>query len=260
MPEVPLEMQDRSEWPGPRLVDDRHREERQKIMTHDFREIRDRIEKEFADMLGPDLKANAARAVYVVLMSETAILSADADFSGLHEPAMAGWFRDTISPRWKGLGPTFLLHDLHIAESGDTAHDLFVGTAIHELAHVINFPGLYSRDSESDAQPLPDGFVNVVVTSPGLDNQSTRHGHGVAWLRLCIHLTHRMQARGWDIALPFVVDREHYGYSSTSCYRRALGDEPARLAEVPLTTITSIDPPKLFSDLWIADVTNWPDV
>ena len=35
-------------------------------MPHDFREIRDRIEKEFADMLGPDLKANGADRVHIV--------------------------------------------------------------------------------------------------------------------------------------------------------------------------------------------------
>lgn len=224
----------------------------------DFRKLRDRLENEFASLLAADLSANAARAVYIVLVSETAILSADADFSGLHEPSMAGWFRDIIGPRWKGLGPTFLLHDLHIAESGDTSHELFVGTAIHELAHALDSPRLYCRESET--QQLPDGFVNVVATSPGLDNQSVRRGHGGNWLRLCIHLTHRLQARGWDIALPFVIDRQYYGYSSTSCYRRALGDEPTRLEAVPLTTIQHIDPPKLFSDLWIADVTDWPDV
>ncbi len=232
-----------------------------KTIAADFRELRAQLEVEFSDLLAPDLAANAARAVYIVLVSETAILSADADFSGLHEPSMAGWFRDIIGPRWKGLGPTILLHDLHIAESGgDTSHELFVGTAIHELAHALSSPGLYSRDSESDAQPLPDGFVNVVATSPGLDNQSARHGHGVAWLRLCIHLTHRMQARGWDIGLPFVIDRVHYGYQSTSLYRRALNDEVTQLASTPLTTIKNIAPPQPFLDLWNSDLAAWPDV
>lgn len=225
--------------------------------SHDFRPLRDRLETEFATLLAPDLAAIGASQVYVVLLSETSILGDDAQFRGLFSPAMPFWFRAEIGARWRGAGPTFLLNDI----SPDCQDpDSFVGIAAHELAHAVDAFDAYIPEVPNYTPTVPEGFAASVVTGnitvPG---RSVRHGHGPSWLRICCHLTFRMQQRGWPVWLPQVIDHDFYAYSSTSVYRRALGDECERLEDIPLSKLCDIPSPTDFIDLWNADLAQWPD-
>ena len=128
----------------------------------DFHELRDRIENEFSDLLAPDLKANGADWVHVVLVSETDLTTCG-EFAGLHSPKIHRWLRSYI-PKWNGPAPTMLIDDATITNDcggrwGETK-DRFTAIAIHELAHVVCTPGLYARDDD-----LPDALGDVVRQS-----------------------------------------------------------------------------------------------
>ncbi len=227
-----------------------------KTIPTDLRELRDHLENEFADLLSPDLKANGASEIYVVLVSETDLLAADAKFDGLHGPAMSDWFRSEIGERWQGLGPCFLVNDNILLNN--SCEDSFIATAVHELGHAIDTPGLYTRANETGGS-LPEGFVARVFSSHRVAVRSARYGHGPSWIRACCHLVHRLRQRGWECRLPMVIDNDFYSLSSTSLYRNALGDEPSRLAAWPLTAIGQLPPPQKFLDQWNSDLTAWPD-
>ncbi len=231
----------------------------------DLHELRDRLEIEFADLLLPDLKANGADRVHVVIASETD-LSCSGEFSGLHSPRIHRWLRSYI-PKWNGPAPTMLIDDATITNDcggrWGEMQERFTAIAIHELGHVVCTPGLYARDDD-----LPDALGDVVrqLFVESIEKKATfysgvspRTGHGPEWLRGCCHLVHRMQRRGWEVRLPQVIDRDYYAYSSTACYARSLGDECERLADWPITSIATIPPPKKFLDQWESDLASWPD-
>ena len=112
-------------------------------MTHDFREIRDRIEKEFAEMLGPDLKANGADRVHIVLVSETDLATCG-EFAGMTSPHIHRWLRSYVA-RWNGPSPAMLIDDATILTDCGTWWDTesrFVAVAAHEFSHIVCTPGL----------------------------------------------------------------------------------------------------------------------
>ena len=228
-------------------------------------QLRARLENEFADLLAPDLKANGADRVHIVLASTTDLTTCG-EFSGLHSPRLHRWLRSYI-PNWSGPAPTMLIDDATITNDcggrWGEMQERFTAIAVHELAHVVCTPGLYDRDVD-----LPAGVTELVrqVFKESVATKSTfysgvspRIGHGPEFLRACCHLVHRMQQRGWETRLPQVIDNDFYSLSSTSLYRNALGDEPSRLADWPITSIATIPPPQKFLDQWNADLAEWPD-
>ncbi len=233
-------------------------------MNNPFRELRDRLETVFADLLRPDLKINGADRVHVVMVSETDLTTCG-EFAGLHSPRIHRWLRSYI-PRWNGPAPTMLIDDATISRDCDARWDLmaerFISICTHELAHVVCTPRLFDHDDESDkamSDMVRQAFVESVATKATFYSSSPRVGHGVDWLRACLHITHRMQKRGWDIYAPQVIDSTFYSLSSTSKYRNALGDEPSRLSGWPVTSIPTIPPPQQFLDQWNSDLAEWPD-
>ena len=230
-----------------------------------FRELRGRLENEFADMLAPDLKANGADRIHVVLASETD-LNCCGQFSGLHSPRIHGWLRSYIS-KWNGPAPTMLIDDATITNDCGGRWDLmaerFTAIAVHELGHIVCTPRLFDHDHESDkamSDMVRQAFVESLEKKATFySHASPRIGHGPEWLRIVCHLVHRMQKRRWNIYPPQIVDTNYYGYSSTSLYRNALGDEPSRLARLPMTAIAHLPPPQKFLDQWNADLAEWPD-
>ena len=235
----------------------------------DFRELRDRLENEFASLLAPDLKANGADRVHIVIASETDLTTCG-EFAGLTSPHIHRWLRSYV-PRWNGPSPAMLIDDATILRDCGTwwnVESRFVAIAAHELSHIVCTPGLYARDDEQP-DPPDDGSQRLfsqslanreAVHSPALSDMSPRRHHEWPFLRACLHIRHRLELRGIECLMPMMLDSGFYALSPLASYRRSLGDEPARLESLTMTMIKHIDPPKLFSDLWIADVTNWPDV
>ena len=230
----------------------------------DFHELRGRIKNEFSDLLAPDLKANGADRVHVVMVSETDLTTCG-EFAGLHSPRIHRWLRSYI-PNWNGPAPTMLIDDATITNDCGGRWDLmserFVSICTHELAHVVCTPKMFDHDDLPDgvAEVVRQVFVDAVATKATFySGVSPRIGHGPEWLRACCHLVLRMQQRGWECRLPQVVHRDFYAYSSTACYARSLGDECERLADWPLTSIVSLPPPQKFLDQWNADRAEWPD-
>ena len=231
-----------------------------------FRELRDRLENEFADLLKVDLAANDASAVHIVLTSETDLLTCG-QFSGLHSPRIHRWLRSYI-PRWTGNAPAFLIDDTTIGvDCGGRWSEMetrFVGICTHELAHVCCVNGLYALDDDHTEKlhdVLRQEFVSSLEHKATFDTawSSPRIGHGPDFLRIVCHLVFRLQQRGRECRLPQVVDSNFYSLSTTAKYRNALGDECERLAAWPLTSVATIPPPQKFLDQWNADLVEWPD-
>ena len=236
------------------------------MTTHDFRPLRDRLETEFAEMLGPDLKANGASRIYIVLLGETGLF-ASGTFLGLTGPRIGEWLHPFI-PRWSGPGPAMLVDDAAIARDFESnpayAEDRFTGVAVHELGHIACTDNLYAHHHENSARTasvLQETFTSAVASSTTFDpsTASQRPDHGTDWLRACCHITHRMQKRGWPVFLPMVINTDFFGISSTSVYSRALGDECVRLEHLPITDILLYDAPNEFLYLWKSDLARWPN-
>lgn len=233
---------------------------------HDLRILRDRLESEFESMLAPDLAANGASRVHVVLASETTF-GLSGEFLGL----TGAYIHERLRPFVKngdGPAPAMLIADeLIFSNCSDNlglAEDKFAAICVHELAHIVCVDDLYGRRHErSDlfAEVLSATFAASVADPAAFDPtpKSQRPDHGTDWLRACCHITHRMQKRGWPVFLPMVINADFYGISSTASYSRALGDEPERLFEMPITEINNIDAPTAFLDLWNCDLAEWPN-
>ena len=161
-----------------------------------------------------------------------------------------------------------LIADLAIARDFGSnpayAEDRFTGVAVHELGHIACTDDLYAHhheNSDRTASVLKEVFVESVASSTTFDpsTASQRPDHGPDWIRMCAHITFRMQRRGWQVRLPLVINSDFFGISSTSVYSRALGDECHRLAHIPLTDILLYDTPNEFLDLWQSDLAQWPN-
>ena len=231
----------------------------------ELKELRNRLEIEFADLLAPDLAANGASRIHVVLTSETDLVTCGA-FTALTSPRLWRWL-EPFTQKWNGPAPCLLIDGATI--SSDCGGHLpsmlerFIAVVTHEVGHIASVPGLFEPVDpliDEHAELARQFFVaSVADRSMFYQGSSPRDGHGYEWIRACIHLTHRMRQRGWNVWLPGVIDREFYGYSSTSIYSRALGDECRRLEDIPLTSLQYIPAPAAFIDQWNADLAQWPD-
>ncbi len=229
-------------------------------MTTDFRPLRDRLESDLAVVLKADLALHGAGGLYVVLISETA-LKPFGWFAGLSCPSMHKWLRDDIGARWRGSGPAVLIDDRTLCPAHP--QDSLVGVALHEMAHALDWPTLFTADDigGQTVRHVRTSLFTQMVSSPDEPyHPSPRAGHDWRWIRCLLHLIHRMDLLGWNASLPIAMDREFYGYSSLAEYRTALQGEPARLADLSFTAIRAIDPPQSFLDLYNDDLARWPIV
>ena len=174
--------------------------------------------------------------------------------------------------RWCGRGPTILVDPVTIA--ADTAHRpqpsrrrvfpaVAMGIVLHELAHIID-----SGPRDDEAEPDPDliqfGRLTLAADLTGVEPPTNGPGAGVPWrghewpfIRLVMHLAHRAATLGVDVTARDVFDARDYELSPTHRYVAALGDEHARLATRPITTISQEPLPAAFVAQWEADVRAW---
>lgn len=173
--------------------------------------------------------------------------------------------------RWRGRGPAILLDPAEIAAHAarrprPTRTRVFLpvamGVVLHELAHIIDARPRY--DAEPDLDLVEFGRLilaaDLTGTTPptnGPGSDVPWRGHEASFIRIALHLAHRVESLGIDVRPDDVFAAADYGLSATRQYHAALGDEPERLASVDFVTIGDAAPPAAFTALWRADVERW---
>src|SRR5690606_34581268 len=79
-------------------------------------------------------------------------------------------------------------------------------------------------------------------------------GHGLDFIRIALHLNHRANTLGMSVASNILCAGYRYGLSPAWRYAEVLGDEPARLHQMPFREIRLLAPPPAFSCLWHEDL------
>lgn len=167
--------------------------------------------------------------------------------------------------KWRGQGSCIVLIPDQIAAEAQeqdsplfTFERVFNRTVVHELAHCLP-AGL----------PIPD----LAPTTEGRDLQAARfamfaadanppaetpwEGHGIDFIRRCIHLINRAWSAGFDVAGGYLCADALYGLSPVIRYAQALGDEPERMAGRTFAEIEATDPSADFLTLFNRDVAAW---
>lgn len=136
----------------------------------------------------------------------------------------------------------------------------FLEAVCHELAHVVVNNWVPRPDDPEPPAPVVTARVEKLCVG-GPDLRSEREqtvpwwNHHGRWVRTYLHVVHRL-SQSMRIAIIPQLDTFH-AVSPASAYRAALGDEPNRLAVMPLPDIGDISPPPAFIELWQADVKRW---
>jgi hypothetical protein len=174
---------------------------------------------------------------------------------GYTTPSLDLYLRDYIDD-YRGRGPCMVIEcpvdGDFLAE--DVEHFTLV-TALHELAHILERPSLYQERAGVDPAKLK--FESLVVgqavsKEPTLD-LPLRYGHGINFIRICLHLRHRAAIHGTLIAPNNLCAGWQYGLSHASAYERALGNEPERMHDATFRQILNVACPQAFQELWSAD-------
>ena len=197
-----------------------------------------RIDPTFTE---PVYLLSARQATGVVEMSE---------ICGLTGLGMAGDVRTALERRheWRGPGFAAVIDLERISRTVE-----LIGVALHEYTHYV--------ESTAAAIPLATSMgraaYHAVLSKPRDDESmpirpsSTKRPwdqHGPAFIHLAIHAEHRAWRAGCRAVL---ADWTYYELPSGWRWRGALGDEPARLAKLPMIEVAKhpwTDTYKQFSD------------
>lgn len=234
-------------------------------MTPEILQLRDDLEALAGELLAVELKVTDAGACYVVLASDSG-LGTGVPYAALTVSTFALWMRNEIGDRWRGNGPGMLLHDSQCMIANDRDFEIarceLLGCFAHELAHIVLQPGFYCRKvPDADLTEGRRVFHSVKTAqhtvSGFTDRQTQIFSHSDQFIRIALHICHRMEQRGFRVALPRLNVWAPANLTSPWWYRDLIQDECERLAEAPLTVIGKSDVPKDFKDLWNSDVASF---
>lgn len=222
-------------------------------MNHELRKHRDELASELAELIQPELRHHHRGGVYIVLVSETGV-ECCTDFYGMTAPTMATWFRSEIQ-NWLGNGPAMLINDGEILKlcEGDFESASGVLTAIicHELTHCLQVPRLCHDAISADWKPQAFGRL---LTEPDpvtpAQEARTRSQHPKEFIRLALHVRHRMQQSGWLVPLSYLLDWERFAYVAAQWHVDALAEDFERCKELPLSLVPKIPEPHGFAKLF----------
>lgn len=168
------------------------------------------------------------------------------------------------SGRWFGAGAI-------IAFVKENPRVKMLGTALHELAHVVDY-----TEVESDREPTQDEFHRygaardkhlVEFEAQAKVIMSGEHklplwfpAHGERFLRIALHFHHRAWQAGWEVGLPQMhIAGADYELSPAWRYMHALGSERKQMETATIAEITATDPPGEFIELFNRDLKAWLD-
>jgi len=213
------------------------------------------------------------RALYILRASKI-----PEEFRPVGALALAGrhldmTLRDYIKP-WRGRRSLVLINDLVIGDYIKAAYRAgpkriykrreTMMVLVHEIVHVAARPVLTSEKDEK-LNPVFEKAVTESLTEFCADAQPAASapcswaGHGGDFIRTLFHAAYRVRqvADEWLPRTGWFDPKQYSLPSREDEYRAALGDEPERLADVPLTELSSIEPPASFAKLWRDDVQAW---
>lgn len=175
---------------------------------------------------------------------------------GFTTPSLDLYLKDFI-PDYRGRGPCMVID--HPIEGDllpeDIEHFAMV-TALHELAHILDRPALFKDRTGVD--PAKIKFESLVVgrvsKQPPRKDLPPYFGHGIQFIRACLHLRHRAGLEGIHIAANNLCAGWQYGLSHANIYDLALGNEPARMIDATFREILTSPPPAPFRERWKRDI------
>ena len=181
----------------------------------------------------------------------------------------------THLPEWRGRGVAIVVDDTEfvdylgewfaarpMANKERLLRAEFATIVAHELSHVVSekwipAPGEPPPVETREIQRREEVSAWAAVALPARDaNPWPWCGHGAPFLRLLFHVAYRLRREmRWSFDVRF--DHELYRLSPSRRYQSAIGDEPERLAHLPLTAIDDTPPPERFRELWQGDLRKW---
>jgi hypothetical protein len=183
---------------------------------------------------------------------------------GFTSPSLDLYMRDIIGPAWRGRGPCMVVNDIDLCDGQPNALDIesaFCGIVLHELAHILMRPAPFK--ARPDAEPAKIMFESLVVghavaTEQPADAEAKPFaGHEAAFIRVALHLRHRVDQAGMLVPLFYYCAGSYYGLSHPNRYIEALSDEPDRLVGLSIREVLVTPYPEAFWRLWTADVAHW---
>lgn len=184
---------------------------------------------------------------------------------GFTSPSLDLYLKDIIGPAWRGRGACMVINDTDFCHMDAMDIELAVlAITLHELAHIVDRPTVY-RDRQGE-NPMRIEFEALCVgyemsrDPPPAEIAAPFQGHGLRFVRAALHLRHRAEAVGAPVSLFCYCAGNKDGLSHPSRYREALGDEPARLADMSIRDILDVPYPEAFWCLWTADMAHWLSV
>ena len=172
--------------------------------------------------------------------------------------------QDIIGTAWHGRGPCMVVNDIDLCDGQPDRADVesaFCGIVLHELAHILMRPVPFKP--RPDAEPAQIVFESLVIghavaTEPPLSAQVEPFAdHEADFIRVALHLRHRAERAGMLVPMFFFCAGTYYSLSHPNRYREAIGDEPARLADMSIRNILDTPYPKAFWRLWTTDLARW---
>jgi hypothetical protein len=173
---------------------------------------------------------------------------------------------------WRGRGPCAVINEIGIVEDfgEEVLEHVTTNIVLHELAHMLDRPALYSIRNDASAESSQFGktptdecpdrlhFDSLVLIEsskkPPRIDLPLYHGHGLNFIRIVIHLAYRATLAGFATTPAGIFNGTHHGLSLTREYQDALVDEPMWLFDYTFREIARAEPPAPFVELWTNDM------
>ena len=203
--------------------------------------------------------------MYVVPQSRLPFdLGGDSVCHGFTTGSLDLHLQDVIGRDWRGRGACVVVNDVALhSEFADSYDSKFLGTVVHELAHVLERPSPYRPRPDIDADTLRREATEVakVVSGPPTNDEELLpwFGHEARFIRIAMHLWYR--AKQFDLYLfpDEIMVADWYALSPANWYAQATQAEAERMANATFREICSQKLPEPFRGLWTGDVLAWSE-
>ena len=138
--------------------------------------------------------------------------------------------QDVIGRDWRGRGACVVVNDAALGrEFPGSFETAFLGTVLHELAHVLERPSPYRPRPDVDPDDLRREAVEVakVVSGPPTPDEVYRpwFGHEARFIRIAMHLWYRAKQHDLYLFPDEIVPADRYALSPARFYARATEGE-----------------------------------